>query len=369
MPSFSRLDTAVGEKVSEVALTRLRIGGAEGIVTATRNGDGNLQITAWQVTAPGEILRRGVQEEGRASQVAITNAGSNVVAGMRDGAGLLRLISYGVSTAGTLTRRATATAGRIKRLALQTAPEGVLTAAIDSNDRLRMGHIRVAANGGLQPVTEVVSNLHVKEMALVGSNNFVTVLRRPDDRFRLLHWIVPLEERHSASGGEVRHIAVAGEGFSVTGAEWMTAATDPGPTSVRTGLAGNHRLLFGEGTLKVIHWETHLSRSPERIAEHKITGQAGIASAVAIAQLNSDTWVTAMSGVGSFRKALKKNQGKPRLVLHAWTVDDGVLKKPASFVVEGKSKNLAIAPLDAHLFVTGLRDGEGKLRLISWGYN
>lgn len=197
----------------------------------------------------------------------------------------------------------------------------------------------------------------------------MTVLRRPDDRFKLLHWIVPLAERHSASGGAVRHIAVAGEGFSVTGAEWMTAATDPGPTSVRTGLTGNHRLLVGEGTLKVIHWQTHLNRSPERTAQRKLTGQAGIASAVAIAQLSSDTWVTAMSGVGSYRKALKKNQSKPRLVLHAWTVDDGALKKPASFVVEGKSKNLAIAPLNAHLFVTGLRDGEGKLRLISWGYN
>lgn len=169
MPSFSRLDTAVGEKVSEVALAPLRIGGTEGIVTATRNDDGNLQVTAWQVTAQGDIVRRGVQEEGRAGQVAVTGADGHVVARMRDGDGLLRLISYGVSTGGMLTRRATATAGTIKRLALQTAPEGLLTTAIGSDGRLRAGHIRVGSNGGLQPVAEVVSGLHVKEIASPGT--------------------------------------------------------------------------------------------------------------------------------------------------------------------------------------------------------
>jgi hypothetical protein len=133
MPSFSRFDTAVGEKVSEVALARLRFGGTEGIVTATRNGDAKLQVTTWRVTAQGEILRRGVLEEGGASRVAVTGANGHVVAGMRDSDGFLRLISYGVSTAGTLTRRATVTAGRIKRLALQTAPDGLLTAAVGSD--------------------------------------------------------------------------------------------------------------------------------------------------------------------------------------------------------------------------------------------
>ena len=98
-------------QIHEVAIVRARNDsegpGAGSFITAVVNGSHNLEVIAWNYQDnPPSISRRGHSEAGTASNISISGAGptSLYVASMRRGSGDLELIAYDIPSNGTVTR-------------------------------------------------------------------------------------------------------------------------------------------------------------------------------------------------------------------------------------------------------------------------
>ena len=97
--------------IHEVAVVRARNdsegpGGAS-FITAVVNGSNNLEVIAWDFQDnPPSISRRGHSEAGTASHISIAGAGpsSIYVASMRRGSGDMELIAYDIPASGSVTR-------------------------------------------------------------------------------------------------------------------------------------------------------------------------------------------------------------------------------------------------------------------------
>jgi hypothetical protein len=75
-------------------------------ITAVVNGAGNLQVIAWSFDGDGAIVRRGSSEAGTARHISIAGVGRNstYVAAMRRGSGDRQLIAYNIPDTGNVTR-------------------------------------------------------------------------------------------------------------------------------------------------------------------------------------------------------------------------------------------------------------------------
>ena len=71
------------------------------IVTAMRDGGGNLKLITWDIGTDGSISRRGTAAAGAISKISIARVDSSrVVTAMRDGGGNLRLITWDIGIDG-----------------------------------------------------------------------------------------------------------------------------------------------------------------------------------------------------------------------------------------------------------------------------
>jgi hypothetical protein len=141
--TFDRLDdsgTRAGE-VSEIA-----IAGSEGVspgsegggrvVTAVRDGSGDLLLISWDVAQDGTITRLddSADAAGQATQIAISRfSASRYVTAVRTGSGNLRLIAWDVDTSsGEVTRTGDSAnkAGAVSETALVTPPPNRLVTAV-----------------------------------------------------------------------------------------------------------------------------------------------------------------------------------------------------------------------------------------------
>lgn len=84
-------------------------------VTALRNADGNLQLTAWSITSTGQVTRRDDAIAGRVKQVALTPFpnGKGVVTATRGNDDALKLIAWKLTGALDLVRGDDANGGAV----------------------------------------------------------------------------------------------------------------------------------------------------------------------------------------------------------------------------------------------------------------
>ncbi|MDQ4025154.1 MAG: hypothetical protein M3217_06660 [Actinomycetota bacterium] len=146
--------TAAGT-VSEIALIDVSAGGATSLLTAVRDGDGDLKLITWSVAASGTIARLGDSgdQAGSATMIraARTPAGP-IVTSVRDGSGNLKLITWQLSAdRTTITRRADSggQAGSIGDNALLAFEDGVVSAVRDGGGNLKLISWAVAPTGAV----------------------------------------------------------------------------------------------------------------------------------------------------------------------------------------------------------------------------
>jgi hypothetical protein len=115
-----RRDDAVAGPVSDLALATVRVAfNKELVVTAVRNGSGNFELIAWEITSTGQIVRRGEAGGGAISDIAVAADGTaQLVSAIRDSGGDLKLIAYEVSATGQFVREGEAAAGAVNSVAL-----------------------------------------------------------------------------------------------------------------------------------------------------------------------------------------------------------------------------------------------------------
>jgi hypothetical protein len=146
--------------------------------------------------------------------------------------------------------------------------------------------------------------------------------------------------------------------------------------------------LVDAGLLKVIAWSWNTSdpdlprgefNDPGRFAEFQSSGTSGLAWEIAalgdIGQTTFDVYVTAHTGVGTYRKLLKKDQGKRHVTFIAWRANFNTekIKKQDEVILKGDFDHIALAPAariagqHGDRFVAAMRDGSKKLKLMVWG--
>lgn len=365
--------------ITQVALTNLTVSGPSRVVAAVRQGDGRLKLIVYDVTDGGSFDRRGDHLGQPIREVAITALStSRVAVALRKSDGTLGVQVFDVSGGGGLTPRGSADGGTAHEVALLTLGSDSFATAVRGNGN-RLKVIRWKVGSGVGRDGEADSIEIEGELSMAGTPSFVTAVENDDGNLRLLHWwqggSAGLDRGGVGTGGPISLVGIVGEGGF--GGGWVTATTGPGPTAVRTGRFGGGRRLIGAGTLKLIAWELEETSIPSdlgRRGEVEVIGTGGITFDLAMAEAEpGNLVVTATSGVGTFRRLLERDQGKPHLKLTVWKPLSSSIEKRTEATMGGDYRSLALAAVrnpqgNLHRFVTAVR-GEGDvLKLNVWDF-
>jgi hypothetical protein len=302
-----------------------------------------------------------------------------VATAVRKANGNLEVTVFDVSNSGALTPRGSGGGGQIDVMAIQSlAADTVVTSVRGGADKLKVIRWKIGSDGSIGRDGEEDS-IEVGVIDCAGSQSFVTAVSDRDGNLRLLHWLQGrasgIFRGGSGGGGEIAAVRIAGDG-GATG-RWFTASTDPGPTAVRTGVFGGGRLLIGAGVLKVIEWrlvEPVSDRSDlQRRGEAQVAGSDGISFDLALTRADPGSFfVTAAASVGSYRRALPRDRGKPLLKLTVWELNDSITPL-TSATLGGEYDSLSIATIrnpqgNDHRFVTAVRGTGDQLKLNVWDF-
>lgn len=240
-------------------ISAVRIGDSERMVTAVRDGDGNLLLIPWRVASNGQITRLSqapgaVNQAGSVSRIsAVANrTGDRVLTAVRDGNGQLKVIPWQVSASGSVNRlQGEVTGGavndrvgrvRLKHVISATFVDSttilLATAIRGGTGNLLINTWRLAPNGRLARLGTTSAGAITEVSAVgLGENRLVTAVRDGDGNLLLIAWNV------DANGNVVR-----GEQARAGAASQITAFPIGGnrlATAVRDG----------DNNLKVIAWE------------------------------------------------------------------------------------------------------------------
>lgn len=351
-----RLGFGAAGQISAVATAAL---GDARVVTAVRDGDGDLRLIVWDVLANGAIRRVGTPADtdrtataGAISRLAITALGtSRVVTAVRDGAGKLRLIVWDVDQAGRVSRVGdstpgfgTALAGAVRNVAITSLGEArVVTAVRDGDGKLRVIAWGVSENGFLTRLgTGTAGAIHEVAVVATSDRQVVTAVRGGGRRLKLIAWEI-------AADGQVLRQPPPDDGGGVIGevaAAPVILSQAPGQDPlVVTALRDS------DGDLMLISFLV----SPDGAIQRRFKVQAGDASRVAIAALGRAVTTVFRSG------------GGPRCFKsHAVLGDGQLIERGFRCGRQREIRRIAITPLSRTRFVTASEVAGGILNLNAW---
>jgi hypothetical protein len=199
--ALARTRSATAGKVGEVALALID----RKAVTAVRAGDGHLLLISWNVPsgqASIDRLHDSGTAAGEASQIAMTTMfRTMLVTALKDGGGNLLIITWQLNPDGTFTRLGDSNktiggqaAGRADLV--KVAPMGgdtVVTAVKDGSGNLELIAWRITAGGQrierLTPRSTPAQAGHIDELSLVVDGaNIVTAVRNGSDDLQVVNW-------------------------------------------------------------------------------------------------------------------------------------------------------------------------------------
>lgn len=237
------------------------------LVTALRDGSGDLLLISWQLNANGSFTRLGDSrgQAGAVSLVTATTIGNNiVVTAVRNGSGDLELIAWRVSGDGKTIHRqnpAGATAGSVGEIALTTfrdsegATAGVVTAVQNGSGNLELiawgvldlgvsGFRRLGDTGTLPPAQRPGTASHISiSPSGFGPNNFLAAMRRGSGDLELIDFTL------NSNGGWTRN------------ADWgQREGTDVTETAISSFVSRAVTAIRRNDTLNVKVWQ--VSNSP-----------------------------------------------------------------------------------------------------------
>jgi hypothetical protein len=186
--NFTRLADASAGEVSAVALSVV----GNVAVTAVRNGSSNLELIAWGISADGRSITR-LADSGRLAGTVSEVAIADTVTAVRAGDGNLKLISWGISADGkTIKRLGDTEAGAASRIAISRfSPTRFVTAVKAGNGALKLIAYDLAGNGTFTRTGDSDGLAGaIEEVALVTppSNNLVTAVRNGSGNLEVIAW-------------------------------------------------------------------------------------------------------------------------------------------------------------------------------------
>ena len=165
------------------------------LVTAVRDGSGNLKVIAWDIDGTGKVVRKADASAGAISKVAVTTYGPTAWhTFVRDGAGNLKVIGWSISQFGAITRQGDNSAGAIT----EVAATGSASACRGGDGNLKLiwwytaydqhQNIGSASAGGISQVA-VTGGLSVIDIGVsVKAARVVTAVRDSGGNLKLISW-------------------------------------------------------------------------------------------------------------------------------------------------------------------------------------
>jgi WD40 repeat protein len=337
--------TAKAGAVSMIDLVMMRAGR---VVTAVRDGSGNLKVIVWDVVDGGaQVIRKGDASAGAVGQIALANAGPDLVTtAVIDDAENLKIIVWQVDEEGNVTRKESAgAAGKITNLASCRADLNyVATVARVSDGSFRMDIWRVMADGSIflaakataGAVNAPQSGVTTPRLSIcsIEAYGLLTPVRNSSGDLKLILWnlkkevVTRLDDAipGEASVGEIDICALSREVA-------VTAIKDKGNDLKLRALAvvgGSFVDMRGSAT-------------------------AGSISDIAVCRMGTELLIT----------AVRDDPGNLKLI--AWQVSpDGNTIVRRDDAVDEPFSRLAICQAGDSSFVTATRDQNGDLRVRAW---
>jgi hypothetical protein len=327
--------------VSEIAAAKF---GASGVVTAVRDGSGNLKLITWSVNSAGAVSRLSDSVAGAASQIAIAVARFHVTV-CRTSSGDHKLISWSISASGAIVRKGDSgnAAGAATLNAIVALSDTLLvTACRNASGNLLLISWRLNENGTLTRLKDATAGA-ISEVSLVriSQTRLATAVRAGNGALLVIVWDVTSAgtiARRADTGnlaGEARMIRVA----RVSSGDLVTSVRD------------------GSGNLKLISWR--VSANGATIA--RLHDSGSLASGI-----GDHALMVRAPGVIS---AVRAADGHLKLIAWEVTANGSIVRRGDSYNLAGEATMIALCPeslASEGAIVTGCRAGDGTLKLITW---
>jgi hypothetical protein len=271
MPTFIR-PQAVGF-AGEVNAIAINAFNDSEILTAVKNGSGNLELIAWRCAPVDTDVTRisdSGSQAGSIGEVALSLIGRTAITAVRNGSGNLLMILWDVPpglSSITRTWDSGTTAGEANRIAMAVLPSNIIVTAVrNGSGNLELISWRLEPGGTLSRLHDSGSqagSVSRVTIATIDDSNVVTAVRNGSGNLELIGWSV-------ASNGTLTRWGDSGSQAGSVSEISIAAMDGPGPTNdVLTTVRD------GSGNLLMISWRPNPgSASIERLP----AGGAGTAS-------------------------------------------------------------------------------------------
>ncbi|MGE0885330.1 MAG: hypothetical protein AB7P14_17430 [Blastocatellales bacterium] len=351
-PSFScairRGGAASAGAVSEIDLTLLR---ADRVVTAVRDGSGELALIVWDIEQDAsKVTRRGTASAGAVGRIAVCGLGLNMVAtAICDSTNKLKVITWRVQENGDVTRlEEAATDGEISDVAASLIASNVMATAVQTaSGVLRLDIWKVNADGTIRHVTTGSSDGKINvpktglstprlQISSIGETSILTYIRDEGHDLKTILW-------RYGNGELERRGHVSLNTPSVGDIVGRQVAREVALAAIQDKV----------GNLKVVAY-----RCPE---DGKFIEQGGMGNAGAVADVSICRLGTQMAVTG-----VKDGAGHLKPILWQVTNNGGYVVRLDSAKSEERFSRLAMCQTNRDQFATALRDGDGNLKVIAW---
>lgn len=339
---FLRRDTDTGGTFAEVSMA--------GSVAALSNSSGNLQIIVYLVNAQGALTRGGVAEAGSATNIKLVHpdpGSANAVTALRSASGNLKLIAWQISESGQITRRGDADAGPVKAIALTPFPDrkGVVTATRGNQDDFKLVAWEVTPSLSLVRRGDIGAG-KVQHMDATTTHaafsGIVSATTGSDNTLKLIAWGFDPASKTFTRRGDASAGAIQGE-------LRIVRAPLGGRDLVVTGMRSN------DGNLRLIAWDVSAGGQIVR----KGTASAGAVSLVDLAVGRGGHVIATVRTGGNLRMIAFKVHANGEIE-RVGTDGAGAISRITSSYINRSGRDFLL---------TAVRDGENKLRVISWEVN
>ncbi|MEM1240311.1 MAG: serine hydrolase [Cyanobacteria bacterium P01_H01_bin.26] len=320
----------------------------DGAVAALSNSEGNLQIIPYRVSAGGAISRGAVVKAGAASQVNLVRPDSsrnNAVTAFRDGDGNLKLIGWVISNSDQVNRRGDAVAGPVKNIAVTPFPDGngVISLTQGMENELKLIAWEVTPTLAIVRRGDIEAGA-IRDMAVTTTHadfaGVVSATTGSDRKLKLIAWSFNSAAKIFSRRGDTEAGEIKGE-----------------LNMVRAQLADNDIVVTAfsneDANLKLITWQVLANGQIKR--RDSLT--AGFASIVDL---------TAATG-GRVIASVKDSDGNLRMI--AYQVQSNGQIERVGTDIAGHTSRIASSVVrrsGQDFLLTAVRDGDNKLRTISW---
>ncbi|HEX7360844.1 MAG TPA: hypothetical protein VF283_10160 [Bryobacteraceae bacterium] len=381
------------------------------ILTAVKNGSGNLELIAWRCAPTDTDVTRvsdSGSQAGSIGEVALSMIGRTAITAVRNGSSNLFMILWDVPVGlGSVTRTwdSGTTAGEASRIAMALLPSNIIVTAVrNGSGNLELISWRLEPNGTLSRLNDSGSqagSVSRVTITAIDNSNIVTAVRNGSGNLELIGWRVASNgaiTRWGDSGsqaGSVSEISITTMDGPVPTNDVLTTVRDgsgnllviswrPDPASgsierLPDGAAGTASDLSSCFTVtdsgpKYITAMRNGSDNPELIA-FDIVGAGASSGFVRTGDYSGEGEVTATAmidlGAGRLAHAMRVSEsGHPdhALALTVFRVSDvePVFILPRAEGTAGEIGEVALQAFNDTEILTAVRNGSGNLELIGW---